>query len=366
MKKTTAVLGAAMLAGTFLAASAHGAIVATNSTFTGLSSIEGWHAFMLPSKATVEPVISYSSGAGPRWDYWDNDDAVSQVGRETSESNDVVAAGGTITGDGVLADGALWFNATDGTKGNEFIAYDLAGTMEEGETITFSYNAFNNADYWNMVLGQLWDLTVTQELAVADWITVLANSAVDYKPYDGVVAYTATAAEAGHRLAIVFREWGTTSRRDPYIDNYSVLTTAAPPPGEQYEAWALGEGLTTNNNAYAADPDGDGLDNLSEYGLGGQPTNAANQGLVPVYGTMEVGGTNWMTYVYARRSDYSFRGLGYGLETATDLALASWTNANYEVLGTEETGGDFDYVTNRMPTAVESEKFLRLRIEITP
>lgn len=219
-------LKAAFLAGLFGGVSALAAIVPMDNTFTGRSSINGWHAFMVPPKATATPLVSYSNGAGPRWDYWNGDDAVPQIARERAESNAVVAAGGTITGDGLLADGALRFNAVDGIKGNEYIAFELDGTMETGETITFGFNAFNQADYGFMVQGQLWDLTTSNELAVSEWVSVLANSKPDYKPCGGTVSYTATGVDSGHHLAVVFREWGNKSKRDPCIDNIHVTSSA--------------------------------------------------------------------------------------------------------------------------------------------
>lgn len=366
MRENKARLGMVVLAGIWMVVSAHAAVVEINNTFTGLSSIDGWYSLQGADGA------KYRNGSGPRYDYWDGDDSTSQVARASSESNDVVAAGGTITGDGLLADGALWFDVHDGTKGNEYIAFNLSGTMEEGETITFSYDVYNDADYYSYTEGQLWDMTTTNKLADADgadngngWIIMKARSAVDYHPHGWYVSYTATAAEEGHTLAIVFREWANSNKRDPYIDDISVTSSVAHPE-DLYNAWALDEGLTTNNNAYAADPDGDALDNLAEYALGGQPTNPANQGIVSTYGMMEEGGTNWMAYVYAMRSDASLRGLDYYLETSTDLVVADWTNGNYEVVGTHVTGGAFDYVTNRVPTLGETEQFLRVGIELTP
>ncbi len=219
-------LKAAFLAGLFGGVSALAAIVPMDNTFTGRSSVNGWQAFMAPSKATATPLVSYSSGAGPRWDYWNGDDAMPQMARESSDANAIVAAGGTITGDGLLADGALLFNAVDGTKGNEYIAFELGGTMEVGETIKFDFNVFNQADYGFMVQGQLWDLTTSTELAVSEWVSVLANSKSDYKPCDGTISYTAKVSDSGHRLAVVFREWGNKSKRDPCIDSIRITSSA--------------------------------------------------------------------------------------------------------------------------------------------
>lgn len=366
-KEMKAKLGMVILMGVFMAAFAHAAVVEINNTFTGLSSINGWYSL----QGADGP--KYQNGAGARWDYWDGDDGVAQPAADASEAVAIVAAGGTITGDGMLADGALWFDVHDGEKGNEYIAFNLGGTMEEGETVTFSYDVYNDSDYYSYTQGQLWDMTTTNQLAVPEptpeqangWTIMLARSATNYHPHGWSVSYTATAAEEGHVLAIVFREWANSNKRDPYIDSINVTSSVAHPE-DLYNAWALSEGLTSSNNAYAQNPDGDELDNLAEYGLGGQPTNAANQGIASVYGTMEEGGTNWMTYIYAMRSDYSLRGLGYYLETSADLVATSWTNGNYEVVGIHETGGDFNYVTNRVSTDVETEQFLRVGIELTP
>ncbi len=232
MKEMKVKLGMVVLAGVFAVASAHAGIVAMENTFTGSSSINGWY-----NMGTVNATIGYSSGAGPRWDYWDGDDGVAQPAAETSEAAAIVAAGGTITGDGLLADGALWFNTTDGTSGNEYIAYTLGGTMEEGEEITFSYGVFNNNDYYNYTQGQLWDVTTGTQLAAAGatpqngngWTIVKANSDIAYQPQDWFVSYTATASEEGHELAVVFREWANSNNRDPYIDNISV-TSSIPEP----------------------------------------------------------------------------------------------------------------------------------------
>ncbi len=333
------------------------AIEATINTFADAGSVNGWYNI-----GTVNAVISHSNGAGPRWDYWDGDDLVSQPAAETSEAAAIIAADGTITGDEALADGALWFDVQDGVSGNESIALTLPGEMVEGEMIRFSYNAFNNNDYWNMVQGQLWDMTVSNQLAVANWVTVSANSAVDYRPYNAAVSYLTTAAEAGHKLAIVFREWGNSNQRDPYIDNIRVTTTLIDPEA-MYQRWASDNGLTSLNHAYTADPDGDELNNLGEYGIGGDPTDGANRGIRSTGGISDDNGTNWLSYVHPRRSDFWLGGLDYHLETRTNLVDgADWADGNYSLFGIGETGDALDYVTNRFPPLGTPAQFVRLAI----
>jgi len=69
------------------------------------------------------------------------------------------------------------------------------------------------------------------------------------------------------------------------------------------------------------------------------------------------------------RDDATARGLSYSLETDTDLIFAlGWTNAIYEVVGTNTSTGisGFDAVTNRIPTDAEATQFINLKVKFTP
>ncbi len=338
-------------------------IVSFANNFEEASSSDGWYLF---TSTGTGQYIGRLSGAGPRYDWADNNDLVAQSAVATESNWWVVANGGTITGDGNLADGGLMWVVGDTTKGNERIAYNLSGTTATGEVLTLTFNLYNNKDYYNQVTGYFYDLTTSEQLMPDSWISTKAITDAVYAPVDKVVTYTVPPERVGHQMAIVFREWHNSTQRVIYFDNLSVTSELPATPESLYQDWGESEGLTGANDDYAQNPDGDLLDNLAEYALGGQPTNSANQGIASTYGTMEEGGTNWVTYVYARRSDYAVRGLDYYLETTSDLVYAGWTNDNYEVVGIDITGGNFDYVTNRVPTIGESEQFLRVGIEITP
>jgi len=134
------------------------------------------------------------------------------------------------------------------------------------------------------------------------------------------------------------------------------------PGGTPSETWALNFGLTGDDAAPSADPDGDGMNNLYEYGLGGDPTNSATWGISPLYSVAEEAGTNWMTYVYPKRSAPD-SGLTYHLELTDDLVYTPWANSGYDVVGTGTIDSEFDAVTNRIPMVPEGEKFIRLIIE---
>ena len=136
---------------------------------------------------------------------------------------------------------------------------------------------------------------------------------------------------------------------DVVVRNYAY---AWAPTATPFEAWSLLYGVSGSTN----DPDGDGLDNLREFGLGGDPTNGLHTGHAIAYG--KAGGG--MGYVYPRRKD---SGLAYWLETSTNLISNVWTNNGYtELPMVGAIDPDFEAVTNQIPTAMD-ETFIRLRIE---
>jgi len=137
-----------------------------------------------------------------------------------------------------------------------------------------------------------------------------------------------------------------------------------PPTVPPYASWSDEYGLTGSGTNYTAHTDTDGMNQLLEYGLGGNPTNDDAAAVLPITEMVEDGGTNWMEYVYRRRTDAAGRGLDYWLELCTNLTAGGWsTNGNFEVnAGPLEAG--FEAVTNRISTESETNQFIRLRISI--
>jgi len=124
-----------------------------------------------------------------------------------------------------------------------------------------------------------------------------------------------------------------------------------------FEIWASSFGLVGGPND---DDDNDGLTNLGEYGQGGDPTNSADRGILPVFGAIDDGGGPVFEYIYSRRTDDST--LAYHLETTPDLIYTAWTDSGYTVVGIGPDVGGFDTVTNQTPLA-EDAKFIRVIIE---
>jgi len=127
-----------------------------------------------------------------------------------------------------------------------------------------------------------------------------------------------------------------------------------------YDAWIAGYGISGEPALAGNDYDGDGADNLWEYGSAGDPTNAGLQGFLPVMDK----GSNWFEYIYLERTNDN-HGLLYTIEQTSDLIDQPWSNSVDAV--TTGSGpadnSDFMTVTNRIPTDGKTQEFLRLRIE---
>ncbi|MDF7798619.1 hypothetical protein P4C99_04045 [Pontiellaceae bacterium B1224] len=119
----------------------------------------------------------------------------------------------------------------------------------------------------------------------------------------------------------------------------------------QFDQWAA----LFNVPNMAVDSDMDGVNNLYEYGLGGDPTNPAWSGYLPV---AEISGAGF-NYVYPRREN---SGLEYYVETSTNLLSNVWNTSGIIEL---ETAGiaapGFEAVTNEVSMERE-QTFVRLII----
>ena len=113
--------------------------------------------------------------------------------------------------------------------------------------------------------------------------------------------------------------------------------------------------------AKTADDDGDGLSNLAEFGLGGNPANPSDTGYPPEIKAASVAGQRQLIYVYARRS--GDRGISYHVEANTNLLASTWVDAGFSEAGSPAPiNGEFESVTNLVP-AVETRQFIRLMID---
>jgi len=141
------------------------------------------------------------------------------------------------------------------------------------------------------------------------------------------------------------------------IDSVSIELRLPP-----YEKWAIDNLLTGSDALRIADPDEDGMENLLEYALGGNP-NVDDAGVVlPTSDVVTVTGTNWLEYAYNRRLDSVARGLGYDVVLKNDLVTGVWSNIGTSAeISAVALDGYFETVTNRISTA-EAVKFVNLEV----
>jgi hypothetical protein len=103
------------------------------------------------------------------------------------------------------------------------------------------------------------------------------------------------------------------------------------PPTDPYETWAIGYfgSATVADAARTADPDRDGLNNLSEYLAGTNPTNAMSSLRILTISTRAA--QNQVTIDWASVSSKNYR-----LETASAV-YGPWTDAGLQVTGAGDT-----------------------------
>jgi hypothetical protein len=197
------------------------------------------------------------------------------------------------------------------------------------------------------------ELALTKGDAADGWTAqgALYNTTVDpnrwYPPLDAfTVGFTSSAGFYGSALSAGLNSADSAAAG---LSDLSVERFYVEPAIPLFSKWIYGHGLSDADG----DPDGDGLSNLAEYALGGNPTNANDEAVLPMLG-------NNMEYIYRRRTDDDT--LLYWIETTTNLVSNVWkTNDAVEVdAGTID--GPFETVTNAVDTS-DVQKFFRLRIE---
>ncbi|QHI69084.1 hypothetical protein [Tichowtungia aerotolerans] len=136
-----------------------------------------------------------------------------------------------------------------------------------------------------------------------------------------------------------------------YLQSTNVVAT----PESLYADWLGGETVNTN---LLEDVDGDGVNNLVDYAVGGS-------GNLPV-SAMDA---SYMTYVHVQwdETEAALRGLSYDVQATSNLVSGTWSTNGVEFVGSaaDTPAAGYLTVTNRIPVS-EMQDFLRLHIEFTP
>ena len=136
---------------------------------------------------------------------------------------------------------------------------------------------------------------------------------------------------------------------------FGEVTVTATSTGPSFSTWLAGYPSLIGPDALAtANPDGDALNNLLEYALGGDPTSAASAPL-PVVGTENIAGTDYLMLSYDK--DTSKTDITYQVQTTTDPA-ATWTPVSDVLTG---TAGSIEHRKASVPIS-GAKTFLQLKI----
>lgn len=146
--------------------------------------------------------------------------------------------------------------------------------------------------------------------------------------------------------------------------NLQIIGPQAPAatPLELYTLWTEDYPTLLNTNL-TVDFEGDGMDNLTEYAFGGDPTSDDAAAKQPKQSIKDSGGTDVVEYIYTRRRDAVARGLAYDVQYKFNLVSDPWTSTG----GAFETGSaaidaDYESVTNQIPTIYSDEAFITTEV----
>lgn len=130
-----------------------------------------------------------------------------------------------------------------------------------------------------------------------------------------------------------------------------------------YGLWASGFGLSGLAAHAASDPDSDGLSNLLEFALGGDPAGGPDPGILPQteVSPSEAGAS--LDFVFLRRRDAPAKNLSYSVKRSTSLAEGSWSTSGVSETGVVIIDSEFEQVTSSI--AAGNPVFGRLEINLS-
>ena len=115
-----------------------------------------------------------------------------------------------------------------------------------------------------------------------------------------------------------------------------------------YDAWADVNGVGAGDE----DPDVDGRNNLYEYALAGNPTNAMDD----IDPTLTNVGD--LKYTHEKRRDDT--NLNYIVQTCTDLTTGGWADTETEIT-TNSSGAEYNNISHTISTN-DPQSYIRLKI----
>ena len=227
---------------------------------------------------------------------------------------------------------------------------DSATTFGDGSQEALVYTV----DTANLTSGQLYLMKIGFSLGTAndrmDFVIfdVSENKFMEQKWNSGLSVSGSWGLEHGDKIIL-----GTGASNGGNEYRVGNVTLDVVPAG--YVAWSILYGGSDVIGAETNDYDGDGLPNLGEYALGGNPTNALDRGGQPVL--RAEGGM--LLYIHPQRA--ADPSLVCAVESSTNLVSGGWVDAGVAAIGTNNAGSAMDYITNSVPQD-QDHSYFRLKI----
>lgn len=144
---------------------------------------------------------------------------------------------------------------------------------------------------------------------------------------------------------------------------YASQVTAAIPDPQTYTGWKIDYSLYNADANDDADPDSDGIENLLEFALGGNP-GVNNRSILPVRAIVEDSGSSYLELSFTRPKGLSE--ITYTVQTTTELATwpadGSGVNPNPVIV---DNGNGTETLTYRRTQAVEANARAFIRLKVT-
>jgi len=134
--------------------------------------------------------------------------------------------------------------------------------------------------------------------------------------------------------------------------------------------WELQNGLDPFAMSDKMDDDGDGVKNLMEFALGGDPKSFDRKTIYPVFGSMESDGRSWWTLTFRRRKGPA--PVRYILQESSDLVHWASVDPDLRLVGSPVDLGDgMEQITVRCPFESDApdcpaQWFMRLKVDPQP
>jgi hypothetical protein len=270
---------------------------------------------------------------------------------------------------------AMWYTtvttggsfSVDFNKTNNYTtvgAYQIRATDPDNLQLDMQ-GRFINGDVTNTVLSTTYSIAAESAVALVEFagttsagVTTNSGVTIDYvnsppKRIAGSTSYT--------NISSLSTSWTTDQSTAGYLTMVGLAAYlqatngAVDTPASLYADWLGSETVNTN---LLEDVNGDGINNLIDYAVGG----AANIPVAAIDG-------NYATYVHVQwdETEAAARGLTYEVQATTNLVSGTWSTNGVELVGSvaDTPAAGYQTVTNRV-AMTPAQAFLRLHVEFTP